>query len=192
MDQLKQSLEDGDIEGLSTGSFRQERALALMLMNGEAVIADGKLCVNCSDVFVWGSSDEEILPLDEIEAAYRLWRERPWGAQIWCLIKRKQMPQEPVEEAMRKAGWDMDSLKHRYGLRDNEYDGISGILASRKYAAYSDWERERGREPRPFDAYWWQGWDQYEAAHPDWPDEDWEAEDRRLCDQWRRQNGYSG
>src|SRR5687767_4933683 len=105
MRELKRTLEDGDIGGLSPGTFQEDLALALLLMNGEVILADDRLCVNCSDVFVWGSSDEESLPLDEFEPVYRIWRERPWGAQIWCLIRRKQMPQEPVEQAMRKAGW---------------------------------------------------------------------------------------
>jgi hypothetical protein len=197
MDELKRTLEDSDIDGPGIGPdgaertvFRPNHALALMLLNGDVFIVDGTLCVNCSDVFVWGSSDEEELPLDEIEPLYRLWRERPWGSAIWCMIKRRQMPQEPVEEAMRKAGWDLDALKDRHGLRNNEYDGVGLVLARRKYAAYSDWERDRGRQPRPFEARWWEAWDEYRAAHPDWPDEGWQAEDRRLCDRWRQQNGY--
>jgi hypothetical protein len=194
MNELKRSLEDSDIEGVGSAGeafFRHDRALALMLMNGVVLVVDNKVCANCSDVFVWGSSDEEELPLDEIEPLYRLWRERPWGSSIWCLIKRKQMPQEPVGEAIRKAGWDLDALKDRHGLRNNEYDGIGLVLARRKYAVYSNWERDRGREPRPFDAHWWEGWDEYRAAHPDWPAEHWKAEDRRLCDEWRQRNGYS-
>lgn len=64
--------------------------------------------VNCNDVFAWGCADAEELPYDEIENVYRMWRADPsWGTAKWCAIRRKQQPQKPVIDAMKKAGsWD--------------------------------------------------------------------------------------
>jgi len=64
--------------------------------------------VDCSDVFAWACADAETLPYSEIENVYRLWRADPqWGAAKWCAIQRKQQPQKPVIDRMKKAGvWD--------------------------------------------------------------------------------------
>lgn len=64
--------------------------------------------VNCNDIFAWACADAEELPYEEIENVYRLWRADPnWGAAKWCAIRRKQKPQGPVIDAMKKAGsWD--------------------------------------------------------------------------------------
>ncbi len=69
--------------------------------------------VDCSDVFAWGCSDAETLPYDEVENLYRAWKKDPgWGPAVWCMMRRNQMPQKPVEDAIRTAGiWDIDALK---------------------------------------------------------------------------------
>lgn len=116
--------------------FEEEKALALMLINDVIFInshwweeewperARGtiSLNVNCNDVFAWGCSDAEALPHAEIENLYRAWRKDPhWGAAIWCMLQRKQMPQKPVEAAIRKAGvWDLDSLNLNKNTMDAE------------------------------------------------------------------------
>lgn len=114
--------------------FEDEDALAHMLIN-EVVFLNShwwreewpdeakkmiSVNVNCNDVFAWGCADAESLPHDEIENVYRMWRKDPsWGTAVWCMIKRNQMPQKPVEDRIRKAGiWDLDKL----GLGKNTMD----------------------------------------------------------------------
>jgi hypothetical protein len=106
--------------------FESECALAHLLMNEVVFLNDhwwqkewaedaqriSSINVNCNDVFAWGCADAEELPYREIENLYRMWRKDPqWGAAIWCIIRRKQMPQKPVEDSIRKACmWDLDKL----------------------------------------------------------------------------------
>lgn len=155
-------------------------------------VPDTRLFVDCSDIFVWGSSEDEELPFSEIEQLYLLWRKEPrWGRAVWCMIRRREMPQEPVEQAIRnEAIWDLDALRRAHDLRPNSYNGLNLVLARRKYGIYAAWEAECGRIPRPFDAHWWDGWQEYVAKHPDWRDKSWCAEDDRLCNEWLRENGF--
>lgn len=76
--------------------------------------------VECNDVFAWGSADAEDLPYKEIKKLYQMWKKDPtWGSAIWCMQRRNQMPQGPVEKRIREAGiWDLDSM----GLEPNAYD----------------------------------------------------------------------
>lgn len=75
---------------------------------------------NCSDIFAWGCSDAEEVMFNELEDLYAHYTKDPlWGVVIWCIKKRKEMPQKPVEERIRAAGiWDLDSM----GLEVNFYD----------------------------------------------------------------------
>jgi hypothetical protein len=70
------------------------------------------LCVGCSDIFAWGCADAESLQYNEIEDLYDHWQRDPeWGAAVWCIKKRKAMPQKPVADAIRNKGiWDLDAL----------------------------------------------------------------------------------
>lgn len=70
------------------------------------------LCVNCSDVFAWGCADAEGLLYDEIQDLYDHWIKDPsWGAAVWCVKKRKEMPQKPVFDAIQKAGiWNLEEM----------------------------------------------------------------------------------
>lgn len=78
--------------------------------------------VICNDTFAWGCADGEDLPYDEIGNLYQMWKRDPsWGADVWCMVRRNQMPQKPVEEEIRKAGiWDLDSLKLGENWQDEE------------------------------------------------------------------------
>jgi hypothetical protein len=81
------------------------------------------MAVNCSDVFAWGCADAETLYHDDIEPLYRLWQKEPvWGPAVWCMIRRKELPQPPVAEPMRAAGWDLAALAAEHGLEPNRYD----------------------------------------------------------------------
>jgi hypothetical protein len=186
--------------------FEEAPALALLLINevvhlnshhwmdswpkdARATIYMG---VDCSDVFAWGCSDSEDATHADIESVYRHWLKDPtWGGAVWSMIKRRQMPQRPVEKRIRDAGiWDLDALQAEHGLLPNHYDGISGVQAGQKYEAYCAWERGEGREPLPYDAKWWEGWRRFVAARPDWHDAAWKAEEERRRLEWRTGNGY--
>lgn len=73
------------------------------------------LFVLCNDVFDWATSDAEPLPLREVPALYRMWKEDPaWGAVKWACVHRNRRPQKPIEEAMKKVGaWNgtLDALQ---------------------------------------------------------------------------------
>lgn len=132
-------LEDNEIAvcyNLSNGkkSFQTENALAILLLE-EVLFTNSMwwekdlpdwakkrtgLFVNCNDIFAWGCADSEDIDYEEIETLFRMWEKDPeWGPAIWCIIKRKEMPQKPVEEKIRKAGiWDLDTLN----LEENTTD----------------------------------------------------------------------
>lgn len=188
--------------------FEEEKAIAHLLVNEvigmntfwhmkdwpEAAQKATYFYVNCNDVFAWGCSDAENLDLDDLEELYRMWLKDPSrGADVWCIINRKQLPQRPVLERIKNGGiWDMDALKEEHGLRPNYYDGVSRILAEHKYNEYSDWARSLGNEPVPFDANWWvNGWAHYTAAHPDWYSPEWTAQQEMAMKSWRAKNGYA-
>lgn len=78
------------------------------------------LCVNCNDIFVWGCADGEDMFYADIADVYAHWRkDSDWGSSVWCIKRRKKMPQKPVENMIRKAAiWDLDSM----GLDVNAYE----------------------------------------------------------------------
>lgn len=78
------------------------------------------LFVLCNDIFAWGVADEEDLPLNEVGNLYRMYKkDKIWGAAKWCCFRRKQKPQYPVAEAMKKNNsWD-DAMEK---LQENHYD----------------------------------------------------------------------
>lgn len=111
--------------------FCDEMALARLLIdeaifcNSRDYLFDGKksghstlLFVVCNDIFSWGCADAEDLPLDKIEELYNMhMADRKWGAAKWCCKQRKEKPQNPVAEAMKKDGsWEpwMDELAPNY------------------------------------------------------------------------------
>lgn len=131
--------------------FEEEAALAHLLINEVVFLnsfwwknkddprADGNwtkeesefisVNVNCNDVFAWGCADAESLQYNEIENLYRMWvKDSAWGPAIWCMIKRNQMPQKPVEKIIREAGiWDLDKLQLGNNTQDAE---VTAYIAS--------------------------------------------------------------
>lgn len=90
------------------------------------------VCVNCNDVFAWGCADAEGLPYKEIQALYEMWRKDPvWGPAVWCVRRRGQMPQKPVEARIRAAGiWDLDALSAAENTQDAEVHAfVRAVLA---------------------------------------------------------------
>ncbi len=75
------------------------------------------LCVNCNDVFAWACADAEGLDYAEIEDLYDHWvRDPSWGAAVWCIKKRGQMPQKPVADKIQAGGiWILEE----FGLARN-------------------------------------------------------------------------
>jgi len=114
-------LDDGSIHCM------EEKALELLLKDDvifcnsrDFLEEDGKtkgghttvLFVNCNDVFSWGTSDAEDLPYEEIGRLYKMHKADPhWGSNIWCILRRKQKPQKPMEDMMRKDGVWTDELE---------------------------------------------------------------------------------
>jgi hypothetical protein len=87
------------------------------------------LYVNCNDIFAWGCADSETLHLAEIGDLYKRYKADPvWGVAKWCCIRRKQQPQPPVKESMKKDGvWDdvMEALpKNTFDREVHEAMGI--------------------------------------------------------------------
>lgn len=127
-----------DAEGNEHRMFDERAALAALLL-AEKVFLNARhwcetdkehiaVCVNCNDVFAWGCADAEDLPYAEIENVWRMWRKDPaWGTDVWCIQRRKEMPQKPVEKAIREAGiWDLDAM----GLEPNVTDDyVKAVLA---------------------------------------------------------------
>lgn len=110
----------------------EERALGLLLLDGilfcneRETLFQGKkdtsgpttvLYVNCNDIFAWGCADAEPLPNKEIGNLFKMHRADPiWGTSKWCMLQRKQRPQKPVEELMKKDdSWtqDIEALPER-------------------------------------------------------------------------------
>ena len=70
------------------------------------------LNVNCNDVFMWACADAERISYKEIPDLYAHWTADPSnGPAIWCIKKRKVMPQKPLENLIRKADiWDFEAM----------------------------------------------------------------------------------
>lgn len=194
-----------DDAGITQSSFSEEMALSAMLLAHAVFLnsnwwatewpEDAKktvsINVNTNDIFAWGCADAETITHKEIEEVYRYWVKGGCGTAVWAIIRNREMPQRPVEKAIREAGvWDLDALTSEHGLRANRYDGISGVLAGRKRVVYLRWCEETGRPPLSFDGGWWDGWKEYTEAHPNWYDDAWKAADNAACNEWRVANGY--
>ena len=145
-DDIEYEYDDGS--GVVQRIFSKESALAAMLLS-DAIFLNSNwweegwpedarktvaICVNTNDIFAWGSADAETITHKEIEEVYRYWVKDPgFGTAIWAIIRNKEMPQKPVEDAIRKAGiWDLDKLRVEHCLRANHYDGISRVITEHK------------------------------------------------------------
>ena len=63
------------------------------------------ICASCNDVFAWACSDAEGVNYSEIPDIFAHWLKDPdWGVAVWCMKKRNQMPQKPVEQRIRASG----------------------------------------------------------------------------------------
>lgn len=70
------------------------------------------LHVNCNDLFAWGCADVEDITYGEIGELYSMWKKDPiLGIYAWCIKKRKQMPQAPIEKMFVESKiWDIKEL----------------------------------------------------------------------------------
>lgn len=192
--------------GSSEEVFEEELALATLLLSGqvhlnehwwedswpEAAKATFNISVNCNDVFAWGCSDSESMRYSDLREVYDHYAKDPeFGLAIWCMKKRKELPQQPVAKIIAEKGlWDIEKIKKEFGLRNNHYDGISGVIAAKKYATYKEWKESHGEKPLPFDKNWWSGWNEYTENRPDWYSEEWKAEEETAIAEWRISHGY--
>jgi hypothetical protein len=133
VDSIKYQLSDDNITRVRYSSlgFNHSKAIAYLILanilfTGEGTLhADGVpdigavvMTIDCSDVFVWGCSDCDILESEEdLELLYNMYKKDPkHGSDVFCCIKRKLMPQPPVERKIREAGiWNLDE----YDLQQN-------------------------------------------------------------------------
>ncbi|BBA65598.1 predicted ORF [Xanthomonas phage XacN1] len=167
-------------------------ALGVMLASNQ-LFYNQKIYVNCSDVFAWGCSDAEDYVDDQLLTLFKMFnKDRSWGTAMWCMIQRKERPQKPVEDAIRKEGiWDFDAFIAEHGLRANVYDGTSMIAARRKFELANAWLVEQGQEPVEFEVGWWKhAWTPFEKANPGWYNDEYKEEVKRRCNEWYLANGW--
>lgn len=191
-----------DQKGEARIDFEPELALAALLMNEVIFLNDHwwhknlpdnvrkmfSVNVNCNDVFAWGCADAEECTYGELQEVYDHWHKDPsWGGAVWCIKKRGEMPQRPVEKRITDGGiWDLSSMM----LKPNYYDGVGGVIARRKYEMYVSWAKQVGRKPFAFVAAWWDGWKEYVETNPEWNSPQWKAEDDAAIARWKQENGY--
>lgn len=111
--------------------FEPERALAFLLLKNVVFANDHwwmkdkwpqeacnsfSINVDCSDVFAWACADAEPLYYDNLEELYEYYEKDPhWGAQVWCIKRRKQLPQKPVYDKIQQAGiWNLDEISKEW------------------------------------------------------------------------------
>lgn len=128
--------------------FEAPQALAVLLANDVIFLNDHwweetwpddakkltSLNVGCNDIFAWASADAQGLQYREIEPLYRMWqKDRGWGPAVWCMIKRNEKPQPPVEREMRTGGiweaFDLDSFKLGENHTDAEVQAMFAAYA---------------------------------------------------------------
>ncbi len=126
--------------------FEEEKALANLLLH-EAVFTNNhwwkkewpedaqktfSFNVNCNDVFAWGCSDAEEMYTTDVELVYLMWAKDPdWGTAVWCMQKRKQKPQQPVWDRIKKAGiWNLKGLALGPDVTDEQSKAVMDDLLS--------------------------------------------------------------
>ncbi len=172
--------------------IEEGQALGVMLAEGQ-LFYNQKIYVNCSDVFVWGCSDAEDFDSSQLIPLFKLFlKDRSWGTAMWCMIQRKERPQKPVEDSIRKSGiWDFDAFIAEHRLRANVYDGTSRIMAEYKLEVANTWLIAQGQEAVEFEVGWWDSaWKPFEQANPNWYTDDFKQEVKRRCDEWYLANGW--
>ena len=107
--------------------FEYSSALAILLLEEVVFINDfwwmknlekeqrDKFSINviCSDVFGSGGTDSENLDFKELEDLFEHYiKDNLWGSAIWCIKKRKRMPQKSVYDKIQRLNiWDLDKIK---------------------------------------------------------------------------------
>lgn len=115
--------------------FNYESALGILLAN-EVVFLFKHLntsskgfgvAVNCSDTFMYASSDAEEVFYDELEDLFNHWKQdKQYGSIVWCIKKRNEMPLNPIVNIIEKMDiWDLQSMNlipnfHENYLRNKE------------------------------------------------------------------------
>lgn len=99
-----------------------EEMIAYMLIEGVLFTNNGHwdqkwpkdkttLHVNCNDVFAWGCADAEDISYSEIPELFNMFKkDEYYGPTMWCIKKRKQMPQKPLADRMIAAGYNLEDL----------------------------------------------------------------------------------
>lgn len=99
-----------------------EEQLGFLLSQGLIIINNGwwdkswpkdkiTLSLICNDIFAWGCADSEDMGYSDIKDIFAEYvKDRTWGPAIWCIKKRKQLPQSPVLMIMEKAGINVKEL----------------------------------------------------------------------------------
>jgi hypothetical protein len=104
----------------SEPTFYDEGALIELLADNvlflagdyDPVYRNCTLCVNCNDLFYWGTADAEDLPRSELEKLYQAWKKDPQhGSSIWCCFQRGLRPQVPIVKKWRELGIWTDALE---------------------------------------------------------------------------------
>ena len=118
------------------GDFEPEHALAHLLINDVIIINEywwkkewieearkaTALGVICNDLFGWGGADAEQICVGELRQLYDLWIDDPvYGSSIWCILKRKRLPQKPVFDSIQeKTKYDLTKLNFEEDLSFEE------------------------------------------------------------------------
>lgn len=112
--------------------FEVEQALAWLIADGKIFLNSHwweeewtkeqkqltSINLNCNDLFAWGCADAEELMYKDIEQVWSHYKQdTEYGTDVWCIKKRNQMPQKPLYDAIKKAGyWNLDIM----GLHPNQ------------------------------------------------------------------------
>lgn len=170
-------------------------ALGALLATEKVFFTQEGLYVNCSDIFIWGCSDAELLTdiEDQLLPIIKLFqKDQEWGPEMWCMIQRKERPQKPVEDMIRKTGkWDFDAFIKEHNLRDNHYDGISHIKHQYHTELVNKWLAEQGKKlNNTSDDWYYSTWKPFLDANPDYYNEEYKTELKRRINQWESEHGY--
>lgn len=118
-----------EIENLSkypiiSGTKNEElqKCASILLLNDEIYLKDHiysldgnlyenkvSIFVRCDDIFDDGL-DEESVHVYELEDLFRMWAaDRLWGTTVWCVKKRRVMPQASYKKDIERKGWDLNA-----------------------------------------------------------------------------------
>ncbi len=146
-------------DGRQEVEFEQELALATLLLAEKVFLnspwwkeawpeeARKSTCIlaACNDIFAWGCADAEEVDRMELESLWKHHTADPtWGVVVWCLKKRRMLPQAPVRKIIEREGiWDLQGMH----LRANSYDALCSRWNAERGQPVADWENEGGGNP---------------------------------------------